>query len=300
MHLVVLAAGMGSRYGGLKQIDPMGPSGETVMDYSVYDAIRAGFERIVFVIRKDFEDAFRERITCSVASKVDVRYAFQELDDLPTGVTAPAGRSKPWGTAHAVRAARHEVDGPFAVINADDFYGADAFRQLASFFQRADGGLQNGAMVGFQLGETLSEYGTVSRGICRTDEEGFLREVSEATDIQASEDSSVSGKGPDGSPLKLSTNTLVSMNFWGFQPEIFKVMESVFSEFLAGQGDTLDSEWYLPDLVTGLIDSREGRFKVLPAEGQWFGVTYPEDKGKVVAAIQSLVESGTYPRKLVP
>ncbi|MEO5958788.1 MAG: sugar phosphate nucleotidyltransferase [Opitutaceae bacterium] len=314
LTLVVLAAGMGSRYGGLKQIDPVGPSGETVLDYAVFDARRAGFARVVFVIRRDFEVVFREKIGARYGGQVEVEYVFQSLDALPAGFSAPTGREKPWGTGHAVWCAREAVQDNFAVINADDFYGADSFVQLARFF--ADGGVRRPrptfAMVGFRLANTLSEHGAVSRGICAADADGTLRSIVEQTNILPAE------VGPG---RKFSGDEIVSMNCWGFTPGLFGALDAQFREFLGSVGaaalpprmetrrgegaaspaivlDRVKAEFYLPAAVSAMISRCEAEVRVLPTESAWFGVTYREDKPRVTEAIAALVAGGKYPAKL--
>jgi len=287
--LLVLAAGTGSRYGGLKQIDPVGPSGETILDYSVFDALRSGFGRVVFVIRKDFEVMFREKIGAKYAGRIAVDYVFQAVDALPVGFTVPDGREKPWGTGHATWCAREAMHEPFAVINADDFYGADSFRQLADFFNQASGA--NAAMVGFRLANTLSENGAVSRGVCRVGTSGALLGVTEHTGILPEE---------VGSGRKLAADTIVSMNCWGFTPEIFPRLDERFRTFLANAitEAPLKAEFYLPGAISDLISRKEIGVRVLPTTSSWFGVTYREDKPRVVAALTELVRAGQYPEKL--
>jgi NDP-sugar pyrophosphorylase family protein len=287
LTLVVLAAGMGSRYGGLKQIDPVGPGGETVLDYAVFDALRAGFTRVVFVIRRDFEALFREQIGARYAGRAAVDYVFQSLDALPPGFTPPAGREKPWGTGHAVWCARDALPGNFAVINADDFYGADSFAQLARFLTAARGG--DFAMVGFRLANTLSEHGAVSRGVTAAGPDQALRSIVEHTGI-APED-----VGPG---RKFSGEEIVSMNCWGFTPALFAGLDAQFREFLAARGGEPKSEFYLPAAVSALIGRGEAKVRVLPTASTWFGVTYREDKPRVQAAIAGLVAAGRYPGKL--
>jgi hypothetical protein len=292
--LLVLAAGMGSRYGGLKQIDPVGPSGETVLDYAVFDARRAGFGRVVFVIRKDFEELFREKIGARYAGKIAVDYVFQSIDALPAGSVVPAGREKPWGTGHAVWCARDAVKENFAVINADDFYGADSFAQLATFLQGEDGlALKRPAfaMVGFRLANTLSEHGAVSRGVCVADAAGALRSITERTGILASEVGAGVGK-------KFTGDELVSMNCWGFTPALFTALDGQLREFLAARGGDAKAEFYLPAAVSDQITREQAAVRVLPTASAWFGVTYREDKPRVTAAIKELVGRGLYPEKL--
>jgi hypothetical protein len=298
--LLVLAAGMGSRYGGLKQMDPMGPNGETVLDYSVYDAIRAGFGKVVFIIREDFADAFRSSVGARFAGKIEVDYAFQKLEDLPEGFSVPEGRTKPWGTAHAVRAARHVVDGPFAVINADDFYGADAYQSIARWFggSAEEAGKDHYSMVGYPLKNTLSEHGSVNRGICQTDAGGLLTDVEEVVDIARDEDGIVRGTALDGSRREIADICPVSMNFWGFTRSFFDQIEEHFTTFLTEKGGEQKSECYIPTVVDDLIRHEKADCRVLDTTSSWFGVTYPEDKPHVVASIAKLVEKGEYPSPL--
>lgn len=289
LTLVVLAAGMGSRYGGLKQIDPVGPSGETVLDYAVFDALRAGFTRVVFVIRRDFEAIFREKIGARYAGRVAVDYVFQSLDALPAGFTPPAGREKPWGTGHAVWCARDSVQENFAVINADDFYGADSFVQLARFLRPKSVEACEFAMVGFRLANTLSEHGTVARGVCTAAADGALQSIVEQTGI-----------APDdvGPGRKYSGAEVVSMNCWGFTPRLLAGLDGQFREFLLARGTEPKAEFYLPAAVSTLIARGEAGVHVLPTESAWFGVTYREDKPRVEAAIAALVQAGRYPARL--
>ncbi len=297
--LLVLAAGMGSRYGGLKQMDPMGPNGETVLDYSVYDAIRAGFGRVVFIIREDFAEAFKQGVGCRFADKIKVDYVFQKLDDLPEGFSIPEGREKPWGTAHAVRAARHAVKEHFAVINADDFYGRDAYVRAATFFDSLPEGSANAmAMVGYPLENTLSDHGHVNRGICKTDEEGFLSNVEEILNIEREDDDFVRGSAVDGKRHVVATGSLVSMNFWAFSPAFFGQLEEAFSRFLHESGNQLKSECYIPTVVDQLIHGDYAQCPVLQTTSAWFGVTYPDDKPFVVESIRKLIDAGEYPEKL--
>lgn len=297
LTLVVLAAGMGSRYGGLKQCDPVGPSGETIMDYSVYDAVRAGFDRVVFVIRRDFEAEFRSVVGAKYEGVVKVDYAFQSLDDLPEGYTVPEGREKPWGTAHALRSVRDLIDGPFAAINADDFYGSDSFRQLADFLKSVDPDSPEFALVGFRLDHTLSENGSVARGVCTVEESGKLTTVTEMTKIVPTENGAQDISDPEN-PVPYTGEERVSMNLWGFTPEFMKELVSVFPAFLDKSMDNLKSEWYIPFVVDAMIQEERAEVSVLPTESSWFGVTYRDDKPKVVAAIGELVQKGAYPGKL--
>ena len=293
--LVVLAAGMGSRYGGLKQVDPVGPSGEAILDYSVFDAVRGGFGKVVFVIRHDFEAEFKEKVGRKYEGLVPVEYCYQDINDLPAPYTVPAGRTKPWGTAHATRAARKVVHEPFAVINADDFYGRDAFAKLGAFL--SDAKPMHFAMVGYRLALTLSENGSVARGICDVAADGSLKSVTEMTKIVRTADGAENREDPER-PVKLTAKELVSMNLWGFTPELFDALESRFPEWLAVNGAKEKSEWYIPFVVDELIHEGKADCRVLPTESSWFGVTYREDKPFVMAEIKKLVDSGEYPPKL--
>jgi hypothetical protein len=293
--LIVLAAGMGSRYGGLKQLDPMGPAGETVLDYSVFDAIRAGFDRVIFVIREDFADAFREGIGARFADRIKVDYAFQRLDDLPAPYVPPAGRLKPWGTSHAILAARHLVDAPFAVVNADDFYGRDAYARAADFM--AGISANQCGLVAYPLRNTLSDHGQVNRGVCEV-AGGILKSVEEVLKIGRETDGTITGEWLDGNRREVHPDAPVSMNFWVFPAEFMPALEAEFLKFLsAGIGVT--GECYIPTVVDSMI--REGRTicHVIQTNASWFGVTYPEDKEPVVAAIRELIAAGEYPDPLV-
>lgn len=296
--LLILAAGMGSRYGGLKQLDPMGPNGETVLDYSVFDAIRAGFGKVVFVIRRDFADAFKTAVGDKFCDRIEVAYAFQELHDLPEGFTIPVGREKPWGTAHAVRAARNDIDTPFAVINADDFYGQDAYQQLADYFNQSNDEPElRTCMVGYRLNNTLSEHGSVNRGLCLV-EDGFLKGVEEHTVIAKGEDGIVRGSNLTNQRVNIAADAIVSMNFWGFTPALFASLEAHFVEFLGKHGSEMKSECYIPTVIDELIQSEQTDCAVIETSGSWFGVTYPDDKPFVQSSIQTLIASGEYPANL--
>jgi len=299
--LLVLAAGMGSRYGGLKQMDPMGPNGETVLDYSVFDAVRAGFGRVVFIIREDFSEAFKTGVGERFAGRIQVDYAFQKLEDLPDGFTVPTGRTKPWGTAHAVRAARHLVNEPFAVINADDFYGQDAYVSAARFFQNAPPQNEKAhyALIGYPLINTLSDHGDVNRGICTQAAGGLLEGVEEYVKIQRDEDGVVRGNTLSGARNVVNAGAPVSMNFWGFTACFFEHLEADFIHFLTSHGQGEKSEYYIPTVVDTLIQAGKADCEVLTTTSQWFGVTYPEDKPHVVKSIQKLINSGDYPSPLV-
>ena len=298
--LLILAAGMGSRYGGLKQVDPVGPSGETLMDYAVYDALRGGFDRVVFVIRRDFEAEFREKIGRKYEGRAPVAYAFQALDDLPAGFPLPAGRSKPWGTAHAIRAARAAIDAPFAMINADDFYGRDAFARLGGFLREnresTDGRLHF-AMVGYRLNQTLSEHGTVARGICRVAPDGMLQGIREMTRIQPVANG-IENRENEAAPVRLTGQETASMNMWGFTRELLAEMEKLFPPWLQANRSNPKAEWYIPFVVNELVQEGRADVRVLPTDGQWFGVTYREDRPRVAADIRKLIDAGVYPANL--
>ena len=280
---------MGSRYCGLKQVDPVGPSGETLLDYSIYDALRAGFGKVVFIIRHDIEAQFRDVVGKRFEGRVPVDYAFQELDDLPAGFKLPEGRTKPWGTTHAILAATNVVREPFAVLNADDFYGRASFATLA---QHLASGSQDLAMVGFQLKNTLSEHGTVARGVCGVGADGYLTSVEEFTKIEKT-----AAGAREGDRL-FTGSELVSMNFWGFQPGVFPGLRERFTEFLRKSGNELKSECYIPATVNELMVAGKARVKMLSSNSPWFGVTYKEDKPRVVESIAKLVHQGEYPAKL--
>jgi len=291
-----LAAGMGSRYGGLKQMDGLGPNGEAILDYSVYDALRAGFGKIVFVIRKDFEDDFRHVVLSKYEGKVPCEICFQSIDKVPAGCTYNHERTKPWGTNHAVLMGKELIREPFAVINADDFYGADAFRVLADFLRSIETKKGEYCMVGYRVANTLSENGTVSRGVCTTDENGLLTNVVERTKIEDKNGTIVFTE--DGVDTPLDPHTPVSMNMWGFTPEYFDYVEKAFRTFLAEHGQELKSEFYIPTLVNQLIVDGIATCKVLDTTAKWFGVTYSEDRPQVVMKINQLIKEGIYPAKL--
>ncbi|MDD5704717.1 MAG: NTP transferase domain-containing protein [Kiritimatiellae bacterium] len=300
--LLVLAAGMGSRYGGLKQVDPVGPGGETLMDYAVYDAIQAGFGRVVFVIRSDFEAAFRKQAAARFGAHVALDFAIQSMDDLPGGRQVPAERAKPWGTAHAVRAARKVVREPFAAINADDYYGREAFEVLGRFLAEAPASgapsaRERLAMVGFRLQQTLSEHGTVARGVCSVDAGGRLLSVGEHTRI-AAEAQAILSQQADGSTVTLPADTIVSMNMWGFTPAFFALMEEQFGQWLTANHANPKAEWFIPLVVNNLLQSGRAEVRVLPTRGSWFGITYRDDRPRTCAAIAQLIAQGVYPARL--
>ena len=294
--LFILAAGMGSRYGGLKQIDGLGPNGETIMDYSVFDALRAGFGKIVFVIRKDFEDAFRKAVLSKYEDKVPCEVCFQSIDKVPEGCTYTPERQKPGGTNHAVLMGREVINEPFAVINADDFYGKESFEVLADFLRSVEGKKNEYCMVGYRVKNTLSEHGSVSRGVCVTDKDGYLTDVVERTKIEEVGDKIVFTE--DGVDTVIAPHTPVSMNMWGFTPEYFDYSLDAFKRFLAEHGQELKSEFYIPTLVNELIKAGKASCKVLDTTAKWFGVTYSEDRPQVVMKINELINKGVYPHKL--
>jgi len=294
---------MGSRFGGLKQIEPVGPGGETLLDYSVYDAQRAGFERVVFIIRREFESIFRERVGRRVGERMAVDYVFQEIDILPPGFAVPLGRTKPWGTGHAIWCARETIREPFVVINGDDFYGRDAFAHMATFLvspppASGNEGTARFAMAGYELGETLSEFGSVSRGVCELDATGRLHRITEVARIERTASGGGCVRLSDGSERTISGGTLVSMNFWGLTPEVFPLVENQFLSFLADHGGEAASEFFLPAVIQFAIQSRQATVDVLPSRDRWFGVTHRDDLPRVRDAIQRLVEAGIYPESV--
>lgn len=295
--LFVLAAGMGSRYGGLKQLDPLGPNGETIMDYSIYDAIQAGFGKVVFVIRKDFEQDFRDKILSKYEGHIPVATVFQSVDKLPEGFVCPADRTKPWGPAHAVLMAKGVITGPFAVINSDDFYGRNSYEVLAKELMRPRDRKGDYCMVGFRVGNTVTAHGGVNRGVCQTDG-GLLTSVEECKDIKYNEVHEISYKDAEGQERLLDAKVPVSMNMWGFTPDYFDYAEREFSKFLAKDLTTPKAEQVIPDVVDALIQSDEATIKVLDTDSHWFGVTYPEDRPGVVAKFAELHQNGEYPDSL--
>ena len=289
ISLLVMAAGMGSRYGGLKQLDAVGPSGETIIDYSVYDAIQAGFNKVVFIIRKDFEDEFKSQITDKYSGKIQVEFAFQDLHDLPDGFTCPEGRNKPWGTGHAILAAADLIHEPFVAINGDDFYGRESFKVVADYYLS---GADDFSMVAFQLDKTLSTFGGVTRGLCTVKKEK-LDTVIETGELQRTEQGVTSDRN-----IKLDGSEPVSMNVWGFTPVLFKYLKDLFVEFLHDEGNELKSEYLIPSIVNDLIQSGREDVHVLRSASSWFGVTYKDDRPFVMGEIQKLIDRGTYPKQL--
>jgi dTDP-glucose pyrophosphorylase len=296
--LLILAAGIGSRYGGLKQLDQIGPSGETIIDYSIYDALQAGFGKVIFIIKEAIEDDFKEAFVERLKDKVEIDYVFQETWMVPEGITIPDGRSKPWGTGHAVLMADGKISGPFAVINGDDFYGRGAFQTLADYYRGWTSARENDyCMVGYRVANTLSEFGAVSRGVCQPDDADFLMDVVERTHIERT-DSGIAYKDQDGNFIPIEDNTIVSMNFWGFTPSFFSHLKSGFEAFIKKNANDPKSEFYIPSMVNSLIKSKQATVKILSCDEQWFGMTYKEDRLSVIKSIRTLVQNGIYPENL--
>jgi len=300
LALVVLAAGVGSRYGGLKQLESVGPDGETLLEYSIFDALRAGFDHIVLVIRRETESAFRKSLGSRLANRVGVSYVYQEITDLPDGISPPDDRSKPWGTGHAVLAVEAAIADPFVVINADDFYGRDAFRVLADFMKVAKpGSIPTFALAGFEVGPTLSEAGPVSRGLCRASEAGWLEKIVEVLNLAKKGDGGVFTDA-SGTEYEVPPDALVSMNMWGFTPEIFPELRQRFLSFLHEDQTAADTrrEFLIPDVVQGMIADQRAQVRVLRHKGQWSGITFPEDRSQSIEFIADLVDRGEYPIRL--
>lgn len=295
--LLVLAAGMGSRYGSLKQLDGIGPNGEAIMDYSIYDALRAGFGKVVFVIRHSFEDEFRNQIVSKYENHIPVSVVFQEVDKVPAGIAYNKERVKPWGTNHAVQMAKDVIDGPFAVINSDDFYGRESYTLLADFLRRADGQKGKYCMIGYHVENTLSESGSVNRGICRVDGRNLLTNIVERTNIEC-KGGVIQYPTEDGRFENIDANALVSMNMWGFTPDYFDHSERMFTDFLQKHGLEPKSEIYIPTVVNQLIVEHKAQCEVIDSPARWFGVTYAEDRPQVVLEINKLIREGIYPQQL--
>ncbi|BCJ96643.1 nucleotidyltransferase [Anaerocolumna cellulosilytica] len=295
--LVIMAAGLGSRYGGIKQLEPVGPSGEIIMDYSIYDAIKAGFNKVVFIIRKDLEADFKDIIGNRIAKHVEVDYVFQELDNLPEGFTKPEERTKPWGTGQAVLSCEGILSEPFAVINADDYYGKEAFEKVHDFLVNADSSKLDFCMAGFILGNTLSENGSVTRGVCRVNEKGLLTDIVETKGIEQKGNAAVA-VDEKGEEITIDLNGAVSMNMWGFTPGLLAELKEGFISFLKVSGQELKSEYLLPEMVGNLIHAGKATVQVLQSKDKWFGVTYKEDKPVVVDSFKALIKEGLYPEKL--
>lgn len=294
--LLVLAAGMGSRYGGLKQLDGVGPQGQTIMDYSIYDAIRSGFGKVVFIIRKDFEEDFNKIVLSKYKGHIPVDVAYQDINDLPEGFVVPEGRTKPWGTGHAIRAARNVINEPFAVINADDYYGTDAFKVLAEQLTNQPDDVYS--MVGFRVGNTMTEHGSVSRGVCTVDADGHLTDIVERTAISFDPQHRIHFTDENGEEQFLNADTPVSMNFWGIGPDFFTLVEKEFVDFLTQRGTEMKSEFYIPTVIDHFVANGQKKVDVLDTESEWFGVTYPEDRPGVVEKFAKLHAQGVYPDKM--
>lgn len=296
--LLILAAGMGSRYGGLKQIDPVGPNGETIIEYSLHDAIRAGFGKVVFVVRPAFEDAMREKVGAKIEGRVQVEYVHQNLDSCLNGYTPSPDREKPWGTGHAILVGQDAVTEPFAVINADDYYGANSYRIMADYLAGlSPDDTTEHSMVGFILRNTLSDHGTVCRGVCDLTVDGFMKAVVERVDIQKVGEGARCPDG-QGGEMTLTGDEIVSLNLWGFHPSIFGHLREQFAEFLEERGQELKSEFFIPTVVDNLVAAGKARVRVLTTPDHWFGVTYREDRAMVEASIRQLVDAGIYPERL--
>jgi NDP-sugar pyrophosphorylase family protein len=293
--LMILAAGMASRYGSMKQIDGFGPNGETIIDYSIYDAIKAGFGKVVFIIKEEFVDNFRNIFDPKLKGKIEVDYVFQNFDIKQFGINEEIYREKPWGTAHAILSGRKVVKEPFCVINADDFYGFEAYKKMIEFLTE-EATDSNYSIIGYQIGKTLSDFGAVSRGVCKVDESGNLDEIVERTKVY--QEDGVIVYEEDNKKYPLDFETPVSMNFWGFTPAVFKITEDMFKEFALENKDKPKAEFFIPLIGENLVKSNTATFKVVPTANQWFGVTYKEDKPFVQASIDQLIKDGAYPEKL--
>jgi len=293
--LLILAAGMASRYGSMKQIDGFGPNGETIIDYSIYDAIQAGFGKVVFIIKEEFVDNFKAIFDAKLAGKIETDYVFQNFDLKQYGIDTEVERLKPWGTGHAILAARHAIKEPFCVINADDFYGLDAYEKMVKFLTEEVTG-SNYSMIGYEVSKTLSDFGAVSRGVCKVSADGYLEEIIERTKLFREGDAIIYEEEDKQYPLAVDTR--VSMNFWGFTPEVFKISEELFRDFVEINKENPKAEFYIPIIVETLLSSETADFKVVPTASKWFGVTYKEDKPIVQASIDELVKNGVYPENL--
>lgn len=295
--LLVLAAGMGSRYGGLKQLDGLGPNGETIMDYSIYDAVKAGFGKVVFVIRQSFQQEFKETVSKKYENVIPIEIVFQELELLPDGFELHPDRVKPWGTNHALMMGKEVISEPFAVINADDFYGRESYKVMCDYLKTLEKSKNSYCMVGYRVGNTLSESGTVARGVCETDAENNLTGIVERTEVKRI-DGVVKYKDDNGEWISIPDNKPVSMNMFGFTPDYFNYSDDYFIEFLKENAEVLDAEYFIPTLVNSLIIKGKAKMKVLDTTSQWFGVTYQEDRPRVVSKLKELVDSGEYPSPL--
>lgn len=294
--LLILAAGMASRYGSMKQIDGFGPNGETIIDYSIHDAIKAGFGKISFIIREEFLDSFKSIFEPKLAGKIETDYIFQTFDLKKYGIDKEIERAKPWGTGHAILEAQKQINEPFCVINADDFYGYEAFKNMVDFLTQ-EANATTYSIVGYKIGNTLSENGSVSRGVCQTDADGNMTEINERTKVYR-KNGQIVYENEDGSTHPLADDTPVSMNFWGFTPDVFPITEQLFIDFVHQNEDKPKAEFFIPLIADYLIKQKKANFKVIPTDAKWFGVTYKEDKETVQESINKLVENGTYPTKL--
>ena len=295
--LLILAAGMGSRYGGIKQITPVGPNGEAIIEYSIFDALRNGFKKIVFIIRKEIEKDFRETILSKLPNEINVKLVFQELTDIPINVEIPAERKKPWGTGHALLAARDEIKEPFVIINADDFYGENSFKIASDFLKEAENQDNLYGLIGYKLINTLSDFGSVSRGVCEIDEDGYLRSIVERTEI-VKENGKVKFRNENGEWENLTGDEIVSMNMFAFTPKVFKYFNDYFKEFLKQNAHNVKAEFYIPFVVNELIRTNTAKVKVPQTTAEWFGLTYKEDTELAREKMLRLIESGVYPNKL--
>ena len=295
--LLILAAGMGSRYGGFKQIDPVGPNHESIIDYSIYDAIKAGFEKVVFVICPSFKDAFEEKISRKFNKRIETTYVFQQLQECLGGFQLPTERKKPWGTAHAILVVKDVIKEPFAVINADDYYGPNAFKTLKNYFDTSPAAKNDYSMVGYVLRNTLSDFGVVSRGVCGCDDQMLLAKIVERTNVEKL-NGGIKYLDDASNEHKLTGDEIVSMNFWGFKPSIFSYLQSQFQDFLNNSGNDPDSEFFIPTVVNNLIENQKASVKVLKTDDSWFGITYQQDKEIVINKINQLIKKGVYPAKL--
>lgn len=298
MTLVIMAAGMGSRFGGLKQVEPVGPNGEFILDYSVYDAIRAGYDKVVFIIKEENYELFRDTVGKRIESKIDVEYVFQKIEDVPEGVKVPESRVKPWGTSHAILTAKNAVNGPFTVINADDFYGFDPFNKIKEFFDK-ESDPNKYSMIGYIVRNTMTENGSVKRGICTKDENGYLTGLVESSIEDVNGTVIATPLEDSDTKFEVADDALVSMNFWGFQPSIFEYLEDEMIDFFEKHKNDLDScEFLIPNSVFKRIDEKKVSVKVLDTDEKWYGVTYKEDKPDLVNAINKMIEDGKYPKDL--
>lgn len=293
--LLILAAGMASRYGSLKQIDAFGPNGETIIDYSIYDAIRSGFGKVIFIIREEFSESFRAVFDDKLRGKIEVDYVYQTFDLVPFGINEEIERAKPWGTAHAILAAKDTIKEPFCVINADDFYGLDSYQKMAHFLT-SEVSDSCYSLMGYVVDKTLSEHGSVSRGICKVDENGFLSNITERTKVYRKDGEVVYEENESTTPLP--NDAKASMNFWGFTPKVFDTAKTMFKEFALAHKNEPKAEFFIPLLADQLTQSNQVVFKVIPTDSQWFGVTYKEDKPIVQESINQLIQEGVYPEKL--